>query len=183
MGTEKDSKINEPIATAIVEGETSTKNKAEQNIDTPIQPDLLQPEGSIEANRQHPEIENSDTPPTDREYKQSKQHNNKKFKKLGNSDNKKHKDDHQYRDKTAPSLNLSELQSKSMHDLTKMGDPLKIEGIGALDKPELIFEILKANAEKNGLMYGSGYLEILPDGFGFLRSANYSYLPCPEDIA
>ncbi|OGV18801.1 MAG: transcription termination factor Rho [Lentisphaerae bacterium GWF2_38_69] len=69
-----------------------------------------------------------------------------------------------------------------MQDLAVMGNSLGIEGIGALEKPELIFEILKANAEKNGLMYGSGYLEVLQDGFGFLRSPTYCYLPCPEDI-
>jgi len=86
------------------------------------------------------------------------------------------------RDKTAPSLDITELQGKNMADLAAMGNDLGVEGIGALEQSELIFEILKANAEKNGLMYGSGYLEVLPDGFGFLRSANYSYLPCPEDI-
>ena len=87
-----------------------------------------------------------------------------------------------YRDKVAPSLNISELQEMSMPDLNKMGQELGVEGIGALDKSKLIFEILKGNAEKSGQMYGSGYLEVLPDGFGFLRSANYSYLPCSEDI-
>ena len=86
------------------------------------------------------------------------------------------------RDKTAPSLDISVLQSKTMVELAEMGKELGIEGIGALEKPELIFEILKANAEKNGLMYGSGNLEVLPDGFGFLRSSSYSYLPSPEDI-
>lgn len=86
------------------------------------------------------------------------------------------------RDRTAPSLNLTELQSKEMQELAVMANKLGIEGVGALEKPELIFEILKANAMKNGLMYGSGYLEVLPDGFGFLRSSNYNYLPCPEDI-
>ena len=83
---------------------------------------------------------------------------------------------------SAPSLNISELQEKSMQELTAMGEELGIEGIGALEKSTLIFEILRANAEKSGLMYGSGYLEVLPDGFGFLRSPSYSYLPCPEDI-
>lgn len=86
------------------------------------------------------------------------------------------------RDKTAPSLNISELQEKEMGELAIMGRELGIEGLGALEKPELIFEILKANAEKNGLMYGSGYLEVLADGFGFLRAPSYCYLPCPEDI-
>ena len=87
-----------------------------------------------------------------------------------------------YRDRIAPSLNISELQEKSMQELNKMGQDLGVEGIGALDKSKLIFEILKNNAEKSGQMYGSGYLEVLPDGFGFLRSSNYSYLPCSEDI-
>ncbi|HBC86121.1 MAG TPA: transcription termination factor Rho [Lentisphaeria bacterium] len=86
------------------------------------------------------------------------------------------------RDKTAPSLNITELQEKGMEDLAKMGSELGVEGIGALEKSVLIFEILKANAEKNGLMYGSGYLEVLTDGFGFLRSPSYCYLPSPEDI-
>ena len=85
-------------------------------------------------------------------------------------------------DKPAPSLNISELQNRKIQDLAKMAKELNVEGIGVLDKPELIFEILKANAAKNGVMYGSGYVEILPDGFGFLRSPNYNYLPCPEDI-
>ncbi|MBU8902459.1 MAG: transcription termination factor Rho [Victivallales bacterium] len=82
----------------------------------------------------------------------------------------------------APTLDITELQGKSMIELAQMGEELHIEGLGILDKSKLIFEILKANAEKSGLMYGSGYLEVLPDGFGFLRSPNYSYLPCSEDI-
>ena len=90
--------------------------------------------------------------------------------------------DYQLNEDSVPSLNISELQEKSMQELTAMGEDLGIEGIGALEKSTLIFEILRANAEKSGLMYGSGYLEVLPDGFGFLRSPSYSYLPCPEDI-
>jgi len=86
------------------------------------------------------------------------------------------------RDHVVSSLNISELQEKSMQELAAMGAELEIEGIGALDKSTLVCEILRANAEKCGQMYGSGYLEVLPDGFGFLRSASYCYLPCPEDI-
>lgn len=86
------------------------------------------------------------------------------------------------RDKVGPSLNIAELQARDMHELQKMATDLGIEGVGSLEKSLLIFEILKANAEKCGQMYGSGYLELLPDGFGFLRSPSYSYLPCPEDI-
>ena len=98
----------------------------------------------------------------------------------GNGNNRRERDIQ--RDHVVSSLNISELQEKSMQELAVMGAELGIEGIGALEKPRLVFEILKANAEKSGQMYGSGYLEILPDGFGFLRSANYSYLPCSEDI-
>ena len=86
------------------------------------------------------------------------------------------------RDELAPSLNLVELQDMSMVDLMKMAEELEIEGVGAISKQVLVFDILKANAEKSGLLYGGGVLEILNDGFGFLRSPTYSYLPCPEDI-
>ena len=86
------------------------------------------------------------------------------------------------RDETAANLDLAELQSMVMTTLTTMGIDLNIEGVGSLTKHELIFEILKANTEASGLMYGGGVLEVLPDGFGFLRSPSYSYLPCPEDI-
>ncbi|MBO5721558.1 MAG: Rho termination factor N-terminal domain-containing protein, partial [Lentisphaeria bacterium] len=86
------------------------------------------------------------------------------------------------RDYIAPSINIAELQAKEMPELSQMAEDLGIEGGGALEKHELVFAILKANAEKSGQMYGCGYLEVLPEGFGFLRSANYNYLPCSEDI-
>ncbi|MEJ2744134.1 MAG: transcription termination factor Rho [bacterium] len=79
-------------------------------------------------------------------------------------------------------VNISKLQQMTVSQLSKMGKDLKIAGIGTLKKHQLIFEILKARAEESGLMFGEGCLEILPDGFGFLRSQNYNYLPCPEDI-
>ena len=69
-----------------------------------------------------------------------------------------------------------------MTDLSEMARQMGIEGVGALEKSKLVFEILRANAEKNGIMYGSGFLEVLPDGFGFLRSPAYSYMPSSEDI-
>jgi len=81
-----------------------------------------------------------------------------------------------------PSLDLSQLQAKDMAELTAMAVALDVERVGTLGKHELIFEILKANTEKNGVMYGGGVLEVLPDGFGFLRTPEYSYMPCPEDI-
>ena len=82
----------------------------------------------------------------------------------------------------APVINITDLQNKSIVELAAMGAELGIEGIGALEKSTLICEILRANAEKCGQLCGSGYLEVLPDGFGFLRSPAYSYLPSSEDI-
>ena len=79
-------------------------------------------------------------------------------------------------------LKLFELQTLSVPELNKMADGYGLHDLGALRKHELIFEILKANARQAGSMFGRGVLEILPDGFGFLRSPLYNYLPCPEDI-
>ncbi len=79
-------------------------------------------------------------------------------------------------------LKLFELQQLSVPDLVTMADEYGLRDLGALRKHELIFEILKANARANGQMFGRGVLEILPDGFGFLRSPLYNYLACPEDI-
>ena len=85
-------------------------------------------------------------------------------------------------DPNAPRINITELQEKSIVELTAMASEIGVEGIGALEKSSLICEILRTGAEKNAVIAGSGYLEVLPDGFGFLRSPYYSYLPSPEDI-
>ena len=79
-------------------------------------------------------------------------------------------------------LKLDDLQMKSVPDLNEMAHNFGLVDLGALRKHELIFEILKAHARAEGILYGKGVLEILPDGFGFLRSPFYNYLPCPEDI-
>jgi len=86
------------------------------------------------------------------------------------------------RDTPAHNMDLLKLQGMNMKDLTKIALDMDIERVGSLNKHDLIFQILKTNTEKSGLLYGGGVLEVLPDGFGFLRSAEYSYLPCPEDI-
>jgi transcription termination factor Rho len=80
------------------------------------------------------------------------------------------------------SMNITELKEKTIDDLTKMAKGLSVEGASGLRKQDLIFAILQAQTEKTGLIFGEGVLEILPDGFGFLRSPNYSYLPGPDDI-
>jgi len=82
----------------------------------------------------------------------------------------------------AEQINIKKLQQMTVSQLTKMARDIKIPGTATLKKHQLILEILKARAVENGLMFGEGCLEILPDGFGFLRSQNYNYLPCPEDI-
>ena len=79
-------------------------------------------------------------------------------------------------------MNLVELKGKNIAELTAMADELKVEGVSGLRKQELIFAILQAQTEKNGMIFGEGVLEILPDGFGFLRAPDYNYLPGPDDI-
>src|SRR5512146_335534 len=79
-------------------------------------------------------------------------------------------------------MNLVQLKDKNIAELTTMADELKVEGVSGLRKQELIFAILQAQTEKNGMIFGEGVLEILPDGFGFLRAPDYNYLPGPDDI-
>ncbi len=79
-------------------------------------------------------------------------------------------------------LDISKLKDMKMSELAKMARDLNVPGSSGLKKQELIFKILQAQAEKEGLMFGEGTLEILSEGFGFLRSAKFNYLPCPDDI-
>jgi len=84
-------------------------------------------------------------------------------------------------------MDLVELKELKINELTKLARDYKVEGISGMRKQELIFAILQAKAtqakdEKNGVVTGRGVLEILPDGFGFLRSPAYNYLPGPDDI-
>ena len=79
-------------------------------------------------------------------------------------------------------MNQSELKAKSMSELTDLAIEYEVENPSGMRKQELIFALLKACASQNGNIYGEGVLEILPDGFGFLRSPMYSYMPGPDDI-
>ena len=79
-------------------------------------------------------------------------------------------------------MNISELKDKKVSELAKMAKNFKIEGIAGMRKQELIFALLQHQIEQNGLIFGVGTLEILPDGFGFLRSPDSNYLPGPDDI-
>src|SRR2546426_3687461 len=80
------------------------------------------------------------------------------------------------------SISLAELKEKNITDLAKIAKDLAIPGASGMRKQELIFQILRAQTEKNGLIFSEGVLECLPDGFGFLRAPEYNYLPGPDDI-
>jgi transcription termination factor Rho len=80
------------------------------------------------------------------------------------------------------SMNIGELKEKTVADLSAVARDLNVSGTSGLRKQELIFKILEAQTEKSGMVFGEGVLEILPDGFGFLRAPSYNYLPGPDDI-
>src|ERR1700723_2602859 len=80
------------------------------------------------------------------------------------------------------SISLAELKDKNITDLAKIAKDLAIPGSSGMRKQELIFQILRAQTEKNGLIFSEGVLECLPDGFGFLRAPEYNYLPGPDDV-
>jgi transcription termination factor Rho len=84
--------------------------------------------------------------------------------------------------KELSTMNIVELKEMTISELSEVAKKLNVNGTSGLRKQELIFKILEAQTEKNGLIFGEGVLEILPDGFGFLRSPSYNYLPGPDDI-
>ncbi len=85
-------------------------------------------------------------------------------------------------DKEGEQLHISELQALNIKELARLAKKYKIAEAGNMVKQDLIFAILQAQAEKHGLIFSEGVLEVLPEGYGFLRSPDYSYLPGPDDI-
>src|SRR3954470_897795 len=79
-------------------------------------------------------------------------------------------------------MTIAELKEKNITELTKIARALDLPGASGLRKQDLIFKILQAQSEKEGHIFAEGVLEILPDGYGFLRSPDYNYLPGPDDI-
>src|SRR3989304_5804952 len=79
-------------------------------------------------------------------------------------------------------MNLKELKEKKINELTSLAKNYSIEDASSMRKQDLIFALLQAQSEKNGVISGEGVLETLPDGFGFLRAPDYNYLPGPDDI-
>jgi len=84
--------------------------------------------------------------------------------------------------KPAPTLNINDLKDMSIQKLTQIAKDLSVAGATGMRKQDLIFQILKAQTEMSGFMFSEGVLEVLPDGFGFLRAPDYNYLPGPDDI-
>jgi transcription termination factor Rho len=79
-------------------------------------------------------------------------------------------------------MNIEDIKRQPISELAKLAKELEVAGASGMRRQDLIFSILQAEAEKNGIISGSGVLEILPDGFGFLRAVDYNYLPSPDDI-
>jgi len=79
-------------------------------------------------------------------------------------------------------LNITDLKDMSIQKLTQVAKDLNVGGATGMRKQELIFQILKAQTEQSGFIFSEGVLEVLPDGFGFLRAPDYNYLPGPDDI-
>ncbi|MCC6695275.1 MAG: transcription termination factor Rho [Candidatus Hydrogenedentes bacterium] len=90
--------------------------------------------------------------------------------------------DGQSQQSNGPEIAIGDLKRMTMTELTETARHLNVEGYSGLKKQDLIFRILQQSIEATGSLYGEGTLEILPDGFGFLRSGDYSYLPGPDDI-
>jgi transcription termination factor Rho len=79
-------------------------------------------------------------------------------------------------------MDIAELKGKTIMELLNVAQDLQIEGTGSMRKQELIFKILEAQTQQNGLIFAEGVLQVLPEGYGFLRSPDYNYLPGPDDI-
>lgn len=90
--------------------------------------------------------------------------------------------DARYEDAKRGDIHIAALQRMTMKELIELARKENVNEVAGLKKQDLIFRILKERTKMNGLMFGEGTLEILPDGFGFLRSPDYHYLPCPDDI-
>ncbi len=79
-------------------------------------------------------------------------------------------------------MDIADLKGKSISELLEVANTLELEGTSSLRKQELIFKILEAQTQQNGLIFAEGVLQVLPEGYGFLRSPDYNYLPGPDDI-
>ena len=89
---------------------------------------------------------------------------------------------HELKEGQKPGLNINQLKDMDIQPLTQAAKDLEVPGATGMRKQELIFQILKAQTEQSGFIFSEGVLEVLPDGFGFLRAPDYNSLPGPVDI-
>jgi transcription termination factor Rho len=101
---------------------------------------------------------------------------------VGENPKSKDQSDDRYDEIKRGDIHIAKLQKCTMKELLELARKERLTDYSGLKKQDLIFKILKERTKLNGLMFGEGTLEILPDGFGFLRSPDYHYLPCPDDI-
>jgi len=106
----------------------------------------------------------------------------KRKEQVENGEQEPRKEKEAAKDTNKPALDIGTLKDMKISELNKIAKELSLNGVAAMKKQDLIFKILQAQAEREGLMFGSGVLDVLPEGFGFLRSPNYNYLPSPDDI-
>ncbi len=161
---------------ASVESKDENDSDGPKDSQSPVEPEESDPEASDKDSGADDTSSNENEEEINGEGK-GHQHSKEKHQKHS----KKHNKDKR-KDKPAKTINISKLQSIPMAELNTMAKELEIENFGTMKKHELIFEILQKNAERSGVMFAEGVLEILPEGFGFLRSRSYNYLSCPEDI-
>jgi transcription termination factor Rho len=155
--------------------EKSTEAVAEATVETPAEPVS---HDSSDRSQLRPEHRDEQRPaenrPQNRPWKKSAYNED-----LGGFDAETNS---RYEEIKRGTTYISELQSMTMVQLLKLAKDEGLADYSGLKKQDLIFQILKERVKQNGLMFGEGTLEILPDGFGFLRSPDYNYLPCPDDI-
>ena len=167
-------------ATSKAEDAPDQQEKAE---DTPKNEEKPQEETDTSENQE--KAENTQDALKNEEKGERHDRNNKHRHKNHKHKHHKHKKNYRRDEIVAsdePGMNLQELQQKSMQELSELALELEIEGVGAVGKQDLVFAIMRSRANERGILYGGGVLEILQDGFGFLRSPEYNYQPSPEDI-
>lgn len=153
------------IEAAIMEDNNSEQDLSQEEVNTPAP--------SLEEGYQDSGISTGGVPDTEFRNEEQEEHRNTRNKVNRIPD-----------PQTAPRLNINDLTSISMQKLRSLAADYGVskESLPSMRKQEIIFSILKAHTENDGIIYAYGSLEILPDGYGFLRSPHYSYLPGPDDI-
>ena len=167
----KAAKQDQPVKT-----EAKSEKKAEPSKDSN---DSAKPNDTKSDNS---DGDNNHKHPRNKHHKNKRHNNNHKHKKKTNRYNMPDEEIQIGSEITEGGMDIQDMQKLSMAELTEIAIENNVEGVGALAKQELVFAILRSIAKEKGILYSGGVLEILSDGFGFLRSPEYNYQPSPEDI-